>query len=100
SDGPLPPAALLAVARALAAALEAIHARGFVHRDLKPENVFVPGGPAPARVCDFGLVRAPGPGAEVTATGTVVGTPEYMAPEQLDGGDVDFAADLYAFGVM
>ncbi|WP_437781427.1 protein kinase domain-containing protein [Sorangium sp. So ce1097] len=108
-----PPGPDWAVARADAvlAALEAAHAEGVIHRDLKPENLFVPrAGGAPsalgARVVllDFGLARraagAPGGEAQLTRTGAVLGTPDYMAPEQIRGEAIDERADLYAFGVV
>ncbi|WP_437835253.1 serine/threonine-protein kinase [Sorangium sp. So ce1153] len=101
-------------ADAVLAALEAAHAEGVIHRDLKPENLFIArsGGapsaraPGEARVVllDFGLARraagAPGGEAQLTRTGAVLGTPEYMAPEQIRGEAIDERADLYAFGVV
>jgi len=103
--GPRPsPAALMDTARAIAGALAAAHAHGIVHRDLKPENV-VRRADGQVKVLDFGLARALAPSAapadrRLTLTGTVLGTPGYMAPEQLRGGPTDARVDIYAFGVL
>ncbi|MEZ5962548.1 MAG: serine/threonine-protein kinase [Planctomycetota bacterium] len=81
-------------------AIDYAHARGTVHRDLKPENVLLDERGYP-RVADFGLVRlrvADTP--PMTVTGDVMGTPHYMAPEQVAGRDADARADVYALGVM
>ena len=89
----------LALGEAVAAALAAAHARGVVHRDVKPANLFLVGGdPRRARLLDFGLARLPG-AQGLTVTGAFLGTPAYMAPEQVRGArDVDGRADLYALG--
>ena len=114
-DGPLPPADAVATGLAIARALEAAHRQRIVHRDLKPENVVrvLDGG---IKILDFGLASfqaspLAGPAtaeegdAAATATrltlpGVLLGTPAYMAPEQLRGRDVDFRADLFSFGVL
>ncbi len=108
-DGPLTGALLLDTALAIGRALEAAHALGIVHRDLKPENIIRTrdGG---IKILDFGLASFPAsPLAEahsgegeirLTLPGMLLGTPSYMAPEQLKGRDVDFRADLFAFGVL
>jgi predicted Ser/Thr protein kinase len=115
--GPLSFDTWLATALALAAAIGAAHAQGIVHRDLKPENVIRTRAGA-VKVLDFGLARAITPwlwheadadgsgGAAVVApstltrTGMMLGTPSYMAPEQLRGETVDARADLFSLGVM
>jgi tetratricopeptide (TPR) repeat protein len=89
------------------AALAAVHDRGLVHRDVKPENIFFsdarPGAPAGRAVLlDLGLAKGQAlGGADLTRVGAALGTPEYMAPEQLRGEQtIDARADLYAFGVV
>ena len=101
----------LHVARQIASALAAAHAQGIVHRDLKPENVMLVekgGDPDFVKVLDFGIAKVPldareaaaHAGNPITKAGMVFGTPEYMAPEQALGQNVDGRADLYALGVM
>ncbi|MEP7119611.1 MAG: protein kinase [Byssovorax sp.] len=91
----------LEVGRGLAAALAAAHALGLVHRDVKPGNVFLEAGSVSrVKVLDFGLARAPG-GATVTRAGTLLGTPSYMAPEQVRGAkSIDARADVFALGAL
>jgi len=103
--GPLPRDETLAIAHALASALEAAHARGIVHRDLKPENVLRLAD-GRVKMLDFGLARLEGEArrlqsaTRLTLPGLVAGTPGYMAPEQLLGDDVDGRADQFALGVL
>ncbi|HVS02838.1 MAG TPA: serine/threonine-protein kinase [Thermoanaerobaculia bacterium] len=103
--GPLSPAEVLPLAEQVAAALDAAHRQGVVHRDLKPANVRLVGGATAPRavVMDFGVARAfdaAAPGAPTTAAGQLLGTPAYMAPEQLQGKPVTPAADVYGFGLL
>ncbi|MFE2390708.1 serine/threonine-protein kinase [Streptomyces althioticus] len=93
--GPLPETAVLWLTAGIAEALQAIHGAGIVHRDLKPANVLLASdGP---RVIDFGIARAADATAH-TATGTTIGTPHFMAPEQASGGEVSAATDVFALG--
>jgi hypothetical protein len=91
---------LLAIGSALAAALEHAHERGVVHRDVKPQNVIVPQHPdgAPAKLADFGIARLAGE-HPLTVTGEVIGTFEYMAPEQAHGRTAGPRADLYSLAL-
>ena len=92
------------IARQVASALEAAHERGIVHRDLKPDNIMISRGRDGAplvKVVDFGIAKAAeGAGQKVTRTGLVVGTPEYMSPEQLTGDTLDGRSDLYALALV
>src|SRR5450755_566635 len=99
----------LHITRQIASALSAAHLQGIVHRDLKPENVMLVekgGDPDFVKVLDFGIAKVPIGEAELkgggplTKAGMVFGTPEYMAPEQALGQNVDGRADLYALGVI
>lgn len=103
AEAPLPPERVVVLARGLAAALGAIHAQGFVHRDVKPANVMIgPSGDAELRLLDFGIAgKVEGAkGTKLTATGKILGTPTYMAPEQAEDALVTPAADLYSLGAI
>ena len=99
-DGPLPPERAATVGAEIADALQAIHAAGIVHRDLKPLNVMMDSH-GRVRLMDFGIAKglasstSPGTGA-----GYVVGSPEYMSPEQARGRPVDARSDVYALGIV
>jgi len=104
--GPLPVAEALALGDGVLAALAALHETGVVHRDLKPSNVFVT--PHGVKLLDFGLAR-PLPsevtrtleaGDELTRPGLIVGTPRYMAPEQVRGGEIDARTDVFSAGAV
>jgi serine/threonine-protein kinase len=100
--GALPLNVTLTIGRQLCRALEVAHGQGVVHRDIKPQNLVVDS-QGFLKVMDFGiarLVEGRQPGAGLTADGTIIGTPEYMAPEQLMGHPVDGRADLYAAGLV
>jgi predicted Ser/Thr protein kinase len=85
-----------------ASALDAAHARGLVHRDVKPANLLVAGDAARPHVylTDFGLARRDGSSTALTTTGQWMGTPDYAAPEQIDGDEVDARTDVYALGCV
>jgi len=95
----LPVPAVVAIAKQLCRALEVAHEQGVIHRDIKPQNLMVqPDGTL--KVMDFGVARLRERPNHLTSTGMVVGTPAYMAPEQLMDDPVDARADLYATGVV
>jgi Tol biopolymer transport system component/tRNA A-37 threonylcarbamoyl transferase component Bud32 len=120
--GPMPLGEALEVARQIADALDQAHRSGIVHRDLKPANIFlVSGSGITAKLLDFGLARSGGAvrtagsmttqalnvsalstavAAPITAQGTILGTFQYMAPEQIEGREVDARADVFAFGAV
>ncbi|HWO19530.1 MAG TPA: serine/threonine-protein kinase [Kofleriaceae bacterium] len=93
------------IVKSLASALSAAHAQGVIHRDLKPDNVFLvaaPGQGTVVKLLDFGvakLVSAPHR-VEQTASDALIGTPQYLAPEQAKSPAIDARADIYAFGVL
>jgi serine/threonine protein kinase len=97
AQGPLPVASVLTLAAGLAEGLEAIHAAGLVHRDLKPSNVLLAeDGP---RVIDFGISRA-AEASVLTQTGTVMGSPGFMSPEQAQGRAVGPPSDVFSLGAV
>ncbi|MFI6345868.1 serine/threonine-protein kinase [Streptomyces sp. NPDC050560] len=96
--GPLAERSVWALAHGLGQALTGIHGAGLIHRDLKPSNVMVsPEGP---RVIDFGIARAVDASTRLTRTGTLLGTPGYMAPEQISGERLTGAVDVFALGAV
>ena len=99
-DGTLQPGQAVEVTDAVLAALEHAHARGIVHRDIKPENVMIRAADGIAKVADFGLARAFADARVSQAAGTVTGTVQYLAPEQIEGEQADPRTDLYATGIV
>ncbi|MGZ3418332.1 MAG: serine/threonine-protein kinase [Polyangiales bacterium] len=102
--GPLPLEEVRTVAAQMCDALEAAHGAGVIHRDLKPANVLLsfhgpPGATAQVKVIDFGVAKLAHLEG-MTATSLILGTPEYMAPEQIRGKNVDARTDLYALGMI
>jgi eukaryotic-like serine/threonine-protein kinase len=117
--GPLPTEPALAIALDVLTALDAAHRAGIVHRDLKPGNIFLvrganPSAPPIAKLLDFGLAKSRAavvaagglstapttPPASMTTAGAILGTLQYMAPEQIDGVEADSRTDLFAFGCV
>lgn len=105
-SAPMEEQTMLRIARQVMSALGGAHDRGIVHRDLKPENVFLtnhPDYPDYVKVLDFGIAKLIGQNQKVshqTAAGIILGTPEYMSPEQCRGVDVDHRSDIYSLGVV
>src|SRR5437016_5267729 len=111
-EGPLALPDALQFALGILTALDALHGRGFIHRDLKPSNVFIT--PHGVKLLDFGLARETLPPltadattmhqgkspAPITVSGMIVGTPRYMAPEQITGAPVDARTDIFAIGSL
>src|SRR6185436_8072140 len=103
--GPMSVSEAVPIGLGILAALQALHARAIVHRDLKPSNVFLT--PHGVKLLDFGLARTslddaktPSSLSELTRTGMVMGTPRYMAPEQVTGEGLDARSDLFAAGAI
>jgi serine/threonine-protein kinase len=106
-DGALSLEKTAAIVRQVAGGLDAAHRLGIVHRDLKPDNILVAeadgAGEVRCKVVDFGIAKAVGAGANgqaLTRTGMVVGTPEFMSPEQLLAGELDHRSDVYALALV
>jgi serine/threonine-protein kinase len=106
-EGRLPPERALRLLAAVCAGIHAAHRESVLHRDLKPENVVVTNGDAEVKLLDFGIAKlldsagakAPA-GTLVTIEGSVLGTPAYMAPEQIRGHAVDPRTDVFSLGVL
>jgi serine/threonine-protein kinase len=115
-DWPLPPERIAAVISQALGALAVAHDQGIIHRDLKPENIMIVPGTDDegnaidiVKVCDFGIAKISdsrsfqtekGKGPALTQTGSLIGTPEYMSPEQARGDSLDVRSDLYSMGVV
>jgi len=98
--GRLPYVEAVHIVRQVCHALGAAHQNGIVHRDVKPENIFLAGASGTVKVLDFGISKVAEFSDGLTKTGTVMGTPDYMAPEQARGDRVDARADIYAVGAI
>src|SRR5258708_6118611 len=99
TKGPLSPASGARVLQEVAWALAYAHARGVVHRDVKPDNILIEQGTGRAMVSDFGIARA-GETTGSTAAGEILGTAQYMSPEQASGAPVDGRSDIYSLGIV
>ena len=102
-DGALPPERAGEIVRQTAEALAVAHDMGIVHRDLKPDNIMLArfrDGSDCVKVVDFGIAKANVEAQKVTKTGLVIGTPEYMSPEQIAGDPLDGRSDVYSLGLV
>lgn len=102
-DAPLEPLRAIAIARQICGALDEAHRSGIVHRDLKPQNIFLTEHGEErdfVKVVDFGLVKEMTSDSEVSKAGNVLGSPMYMAPEQVEGTRIDQRTDVYALGLI
>jgi serine/threonine protein kinase/alpha-tubulin suppressor-like RCC1 family protein len=99
-DGPFSPERAERVLKDVAEALAFAHANGVIHRDVKPENVFLDVETDRALLSDFGIAHSAEFDSRLTMTGAAIGTPAYMAPEQIDGGPANARSDLYSLGLL
>lgn len=114
-EGRMDPLRTARILTSVCGAIEAAHREGVLHRDLKPENILLPGGETDAKVLDFGVAKlitderprdhasepgAPDAATVLTAAGMIVGTPAYMAPEQIHGSASDARTDVFSLGVI
>ncbi|MBN1868622.1 serine/threonine protein kinase [Candidatus Sumerlaeota bacterium] len=90
---------LIEMSRQISEGLHAAHSRGIVHRDIKPANIFITRESQRVKIMDFGIARVEGL-TSLTMTGAMMGTPFYMAPEQIRGGEVTAATDIYALACL
>ena len=98
-EGAFAPERAERVLRDIASALAFAHANGVIHRDVKPENIFLEMGTRQALLSDFGIAHSAEFDSRLTMTGTAIGTPAYMAPEQIDGQAASARSDLYSLGL-
>jgi serine/threonine protein kinase len=98
AGGPIPVPEALRICAEVASGIAAAHEEGLVHRDVKPSNVVL--APSGAKVVDFGIAAAAGPLEDLDESSRMVGTPAYLAPERVIGGDVMPASDVYAVGLL
>ncbi|HEY2806131.1 MAG TPA: serine/threonine-protein kinase [Gemmatimonadales bacterium] len=99
AKGPLAPAAGIRVLQEVAWALAYAHLRGIIHRDVKPDNILIEAGTGRAMVSDFGIARA-GETSGGTSVGEILGTAQYMSPEQACGEKIDGRSDIYSLGIV
>ncbi|WP_183093040.1 serine/threonine-protein kinase, partial [Nocardioides stalactiti] len=97
--GPMAPGEVALIGAGIAGALAHVHASGIVHRDVKPANILLTSTGQP-KLADFGIARAIGDAAGLTGTGHTIGTALYLSPEQVSGGTVTGASDVYALGLV
>lgn len=96
----LSPEQVLRIGREIATGLMVAHDRGLLHRDIKPDNIWLQSDRDRVCIVDFGLARLSDGESRLTAVGSVIGTPDYMAPEQAQGGDIDQRCDLFSLGCL
>jgi serine/threonine protein kinase len=96
----LPVSEVMRIGLEIAEGLTAAHARGLVHRDVKPANIWLEGDRVRVKILDFGLARPVADSQHLTQSGAIVGTPSYMAPEQVNGQSVDARTDLFSLGCV
>src|SRR5262245_45771113 len=100
--GPMSATQIVPILNEVASALALAHRHKIIHRDLKPQNIMLAtdGGRRVAKLLDFGIAKTFDDSTQLTRTGFALGTPQYMAPEQASGADVDGRADLYSLGAI
>jgi alpha-tubulin suppressor-like RCC1 family protein len=98
--GPLPFERVTQILDDIGSALAYAHRRRIVHRDIKPENIYIDAETGAARLSDFGIARPWDAESGLTLPGTAIGTPAYMSPEQIEGGELDRRSDLYSLGMV